>query len=211
MQWIEDNFRLLQLVLGGATLLVWVAYLQVFIDTLRRRRRPMILVTIGPGDDVDARCMISNLGMEPVYLLDVIVRVEAASGVEHAVITDRNPELSGEESRPSRATNQGPLETAATRDIGSFASLVRRAMGKDEDDTDALEDARRLELTAVVAIAADNRLGGAVRAFALNDGEDGGRRLTPETLYARQIRKRSERRRLEARLEERRPGNAPEG
>ncbi|SFP81338.1 hypothetical protein [Tranquillimonas alkanivorans] len=204
LEWIRQNYEIVQVAVGVVTVFVWVAYLQLLLISFRRQRRPMILINCGAGEGVRARCFISNLGMEPVYLLDVTIRVETCEGFETAAITDRNPELEGEVSRPADATHQGPLETGNILDIGSFETLVERAIGDEEGVH--WEDVVRLELTAIIATAADNRLGGARRSFAIEEGDP--YRLVAESLTASQIRSRADRRRITRWLEERRRGVA---
>ena len=169
IDWITAHSTFLQVVLSTLTAVVWIVYLQVFLTSFRRQRRPEILVTLGAGAGLKARCFVTNLGLEPVYISDVMVELETEPGTREAIITDRT-ELSEQQLRnPAEATNQGPLASAACMDIGSVQTLISRAAT--DDGEDAPEDLRRIAVTVVAATAAKGTLVGARREWEVVVGD----------------------------------------
>ena len=119
MSWITAHSSGLQVILNGAMVLIWVLYLQIFLTSFRRQHRSDILITLGAGVGLKARCFVTNLGLEAIYILDVLVEIETDEGKLRAIITDRT-ELSDDElNNPAEATNQGPLKSGDFIDIGS--------------------------------------------------------------------------------------------
>lgn len=108
------------------------------------------------------RCFVANLGLEPVYLSDVIVDLVSGQGHHRATITDRT-ELGEDRLRdPAEATNQGPLESGKYVDIGSFETLVQRVrqQGVDLDDGGEVHS---VEMIAVAEAASSGTHVGAAR------------------------------------------------
>lgn len=204
---ITENATLVRIGLSAVTVLVWIAYLHLLLTNLRHQRRPVLLINTGAGRGVRQRCFLSNLGMEPIYLMDVAIRVEAGDRVAVAAITDPDPESDGAARQAAQATNQGPLDSGAMRDIGCFETLIRRAL--DTVGGAQMEDVTRLDLVAVFAVAAQNRICAAKRGFAILEGDPPD--LVPDAVRARQITGWWRRRRLGQWLEARRQGQHDAG
>ena len=64
----------------AGTALIWVVYLTAFLASYRRQRRPSILITSGAGRGMGAHCFVTNLGLEPVYVLDIILDLTRPDG-----------------------------------------------------------------------------------------------------------------------------------
>lgn len=200
MEWIQSHSSLLQVALNAAMVLIWLVYLQIFLVGYLRQRRPEILINLGPGVGLKARCFISNLGLEPIYVLDVIVTVWDGEK-RTAIITDRT-ELSDEElGNPAEATNQGPLASGAMADIGSFEMLIERAR-KTGLPVDPEAELHRIEVTVAAASSAKGSFVGASRRWAVERNED-RLHLRPTKVGTRQIRSLLGRRRLRAILSRR--------
>jgi len=199
--WIAAHADVLQVLTSVLLALVWIIYLQTFLVGFHRQRRTTLLVNTGVGVGMRARCFVSNLGFEPVYLMQVMVRLRTAEREETAVITDRT-EMTEEQLRdPGEATNQGPLKSGEMSDIGDFHGLFTRASDQVEA---AMTPANVAEFEIVIAAtsAANSAVVGASRRFRLVSGSD-GLIVQPLTLSTRQIRGRLERRRLRRELEAR--------
>ena len=210
LQWIEAHAPALQVAVGALTLLVWLGYFQLLLTSLRHQRRPCLLINTGAGRGIRQRCFVSNLGMEPVYLMDLVIRVEAAGRTEVAAITDPDPDSDDTPRDAANATNQGPLDSGAMRDLGTFETLIARAVR--EVGGLAVEDVQRLDLVAVYAVAAQARIGAAKRGFRIEAGEDGAAaRLLPDSVRVRQVRGWWRRRQLRRWLEARRQGRPRAG
>ncbi len=173
------------------TALIWVVYLSFFLRSYRRQQRPSILITSGAGKDLDAHCFVTNLGLEPVYLLDVVIDlIDPAGKVVRAVIPERTERWShavpGDDDDVRRATNVGALSSGGERDLGRFRTLIERASTENPDI--AAETAfTSLEVTVVTVTASQAELCGASRCYCIEHRPDDHARLKARTIKARQL------------------------
>jgi len=173
------------------TALIWVVYLSVFLRSYRRQQRPSILITSGAGKHLDAHCFVTNLGLEPVYLLDVVIDlIEPGGKVVRAVIPERtehwNNAVPGEEEDIRRATNVGPLSSGGERDLGRFRTLIDRA-GTENPDIKADIAFTSLEVTVVIVTASQAELCGASRCYHIDHTVEGAPCLMAKTIKAKQL------------------------
>lgn len=203
MRWVANNYELISALTSLGMLLVWIVYLQVFVSSYRRQLRATMLIARGAGDGLDARCFLSNMSSGPVYVQSVIATVETAADTLICATTDMD-ELEGELPADTRQrTRQGPLNTGDLRDIGSFRTLVRRALGNRKGDTDREICARKVEAVTVEVLGtygSEDLLVGARRRFNILGG-DTGIRIVADGVHTEQIRTRHERKKLAAELE----------
>ena len=207
--WIADNLTAIQAGAALLSALVWIAYLQVIVTGLRRQRRSEILITLAGRQDLSAEMLISNLGFEPIYVLDILVR--SASDGEEAVVSvvdridpdagDGSGDGSGGTSGGTSAANptlQAPLKSGERVQAGRLDEMLRRAAWWAE--LNARPDRlRRIEVTVAAVTAATSSIVAARRGFVVGC-EEGRVRIRPDGLYARQIRSRAGRRRIERQL-----------
>ncbi|MEI4260550.1 hypothetical protein [Roseovarius sp. D0-M9] len=196
-EWIAENSAGLNVVISVVTVFVWVGYFQLLFLSFRRQRRTRILINRGAGRGTDARCLISNMGAEPLYVISIIGTLEKGGTSMSAEISDLDSYEVGEVSKSSEATNQGPLESGEFMDIGKFSALMARcarALGESEENVSERFDG--LKLTVIAAYGADDLSVGATRRFVL-ETRDGWTKLDPERISTRQLRARRERRELE--------------
>ena len=195
--WLNEHGDLLRLGMDALTALVWVAYLQLFLTSLRRQRRSQILINRGVGAGVDARCFVGNLGHEPIYVLELIGELEADGRRLDAVITDRSDLSRAEVNDPREAANQGPLKSGESYDAGSFRDIADRVLRAHDAPPGGAFD--RVALTVVAATAASGEPVAARRSYR-RTGEGDAAALRPDSVQPRQIRSRLQRRRLKRRL-----------
>ncbi|NIJ69955.1 hypothetical protein [Xanthomonas sp. 60] len=184
------NAPLITAAMTCVTALIWIVYLSVFLRSYRRQQRPSILITSGAGRDLEAHCFVTNLGLEPVYLLDVVIDlIEPDGRVVRAVIPERTehrtPDPAPEDEDIRRATNVGSLTSGGERDLGRFRTLIERAC----TENPAIRAEARfdgLEVTVVAVTASQAELCGASRAYRIEHRDDGARRLFARTIKARQ-------------------------
>ena len=69
-EWISDNSETVNAVSSVAMLLVWIAYLQVFLISYRRQVRPKIVINRAAGSALNASCFVGNISSE----LDLTLR-----------------------------------------------------------------------------------------------------------------------------------------
>ena len=201
MEWLSSHSAALGVIVNTAMLLVWIVYLNIFLVSYLRQRRQCILITQGAGAGLSARCFISNLGLEPIYVVDVLITL-AGGDQRHTVnVTDRTQLTDRELENPREATNQGPMNTGDHASIGEFATLLDRAVAGAPEGLD-IDEVETVEVTVVAATAARGSLVGARRQFALEyDGEN--RSLRARASMAEQIVGRAGRRALRRDLENR--------
>ena len=185
LEWFSANATFVQAVVSIVTALVWLVYLQLFLVSFLRQRRPEILVSRGAGAGLEARCFIANLGLEPIYVSQLLMSVRTSDQTLYAAITDRVSMSEEQERDPKQATNQGPLRSGDSFDAGSFGELVRHALrvaGASEDT-----EVRSFKLTVIALHAASAVFIAGIREYEVIE-RDGGTEVAPTGLTTRQIR-----------------------
>jgi hypothetical protein len=178
-EWVINNHQIVSSVANVAMLFVWIAYLQVFVSSYRRQRRPKILVNRGGGATLDARCLVSNMSAEPIYVESLIATVETADRRWSCPVTELH-DAEPKESRPDLKllTRQGPLLSGHFVDIGSFRNLIEPVLRKGPGSRgDAApedpEDLVAFEIKVIAVHGSEDLLAGAVRRFDLIRQQDG--------------------------------------
>lgn len=192
IDFVKENSEIIRTVTNVAMLVIWITYLQLFLMSYMRQRRSSILVNRGAGRGVEARCLISNMSAEPIYVQSIMAVLQDGGREWTASVTDVE-ELGDNSADIGKATNQGPLHAGDYMDIGSFKSLARRAAEHAGAPVGGMmQDYDSLELIVVAAYASERKSVAARRRFQL---ESGGR-LIPSTVSTRQIRFGPERKRI---------------
>lgn len=203
--WIGNNSAALGAVLSLCTAVIWIVYLQIIFASYKRQRRTRILIARGAGDGIESRCLISNMGAEPLYVVSIIATLHVGDRRITSAVTDLETEEMGEIGEAREGTNQGPLKTGEYMDIGRFADLMTRsAREAGASDVAVPEDIGAVELTVIGAYGADDLSVGATRHFDVVRGESGEWVLDPPRISTRQMRSRRDRRALERMLYEHR-------
>ena len=199
MEWIAANSDALSVISSAVMALIWIVYLQIFFSQLHRNRRPVILISRSAGRGPAARIFVSNMGAEPIYLVNLIADIETETASAVAIITDHD-DISGEETgNPAEATNEGPLGSGQYLDAGSFNHLMSRIADHANPRID-LEEVTRITLTVAASTGHSTRIAGGRRSFAIRR-ENGDVVFQPETFDTYQLRGPLTRRRLRTRLE----------
>ncbi|WP_139206544.1 hypothetical protein [Paracoccus homiensis] len=184
--WLVENAGLVQAAVGIVTALVWFVYLQVLVSGVRRQRRTEILIHLGGSRSLDGRLFISNLGFEPIYILEILLTLRTPYGERETSVADRTEIAKEEVKNPVATTSQGPLKSGEFVDIGSFDDLLQRAQRNTSDDLQA-DGVSRVELKVAAISAASSAVVAAKRQFCITF--DAGKcRIRPKTVYATQIR-----------------------
>lgn len=204
LQTLLDYAPLVSALMAAATALIWIIYLNVFLSSYRRQRRPSILITSGAGRGMRTHCFVTNLGLEPIFLLDIILDLTQPDGTRvRAVIPERNERWSDDDPLDTAdariATNVGPLRSGEEIDIGRFSTLIERAC-LENPQVRADMPVACLEVTVVAITAAGATLCGASRRYRVDHDAEGAVRLRPTTVKARQLQGVFARRRLSREL-----------
>jgi hypothetical protein len=205
LDFIGEHSDVINAISNAAIVLIWMVYLQLFLITFRRQNRTSIHIDRGVSMDEHARCIVTNMGQEPVYLLAVVVDFGGAAGSSRAVVTDRDEMAEQEVAAQLDRTNQGPMAQGEARDIGSLADLMQRARHRLSADLPRTE----IDSMCVSVVAISNQgehLVAAQKEFDADHRMDGTTIFVPATALTRQIRSRWKRRRLLALLENGAPG-----
>ena len=154
MQWLADHSAALSVALNAAMLVVWISYLNIFLFSFLRQRRQLVTITQGAGAALNAKCFVSNLGLEPIYIAEVVIDLLVAGERCQAVVTDRTLMSDQELQDPREATNQGPLQSGHHSSIGEFGDLIRRGLSSSECKG-TLDEVSEVTVTVVTATAAN--------------------------------------------------------
>lgn len=203
LDWIAAQSAAISAIANAAIVAIWVVYLQLFLITFRRQRRTSIHIDRGVASDEHARCIVTNMGQEPIYLLAVVVDFGEEGHRSRAVVTDRDELADQDVAAKLDRTNQGPLAQGEARDVGSLAELMQRARAR----LDAKIDQAEIDRMCVSAVAISHQgehLVAARKDFVAEHRQDGRVLFTPATVLTRQIRSRWKRRELLEFLETRR-------
>lgn len=196
---ISQHSGLIQIGINTVTALVWVIYLQILVTGFRRQRRSNILIHRSAGHDDTARCVVSNMGAEPIHVTSIIADLEIEGETHSAVVTDRKELADNGEPNALDRTTQGPLESGASRDAGSFKELTVRALGYLGLD-DRIDDVERITLTVAAATGHDTFLSAGQQSFRV-EMDEGRHVFLPASTLTKQIRSRRDRRALRQRLD----------
>jgi hypothetical protein len=194
--WFASNHQVISALANIAMLFVWIAYLQVFVSSYRRQKRPNILINRGAGSGLEARCLISNMSAEAIYIESIIATVETTEGRWSCPVTEM---LEGRSDLDLK-TRQGPVQPGQFVDIGSFQNLIepvlRRSTGlRGAVAPDDLENLVAFELKVIAVHGSEDLLAGAMRRFDLIRRQD-QLLLRGHAVGTQQIRSRRERGRL---------------
>lgn len=160
IDWLQEYSGALNLVLNGAMLLVWLAYLHLFLTSFRRANRAVVHIARATDTNGEARCLVTNMGSDMVYILGIKVEVRAGEDRHTALVTDRVHEDDPLGGQMRDRTNQGPLSGGEVLDIGAFHRICQRAM----EGTDGAEP-ESVEITVIVAAQQAQRLMGGHKRF----------------------------------------------
>lgn len=198
IDWIGGNSELLNTIISAILMVVWIVYLNLFLQSLRRTKRPMLMISRGAGSGPEARMFLSNMGAEPIYVTALIADIEYGDERASVTITENDEIAADNLSDPSEATNEGPLGSGDFQDAGSFGGMMKRiSMHAAEDiDPDRID---RVTLTIVAATGHSAALSAGRKTYRILRRE-GGTVFHPEHLSTIQLRSRLARRRIRNRL-----------
>lgn len=184
--WLQENEVIINLLLQGLLFLVWGVYLQLFLLGFVWTRQSVILIHIAAARGPSGRCLVTNMGAQPIYLLGIVMQQHNDAGKVFTPVTDRE-ELNWKDlNQPVEATNQGPLVTGEFRDIGDFSALERRAHNHIKA-RDLPDHPKEITLYIVATSGHKAKLVGCRQTF-VSSGDGDKPEYRAKTINARQIR-----------------------
>jgi len=200
LDWIAENSATLQVAITLLTALVWLAYLHILWLNFRRQRQAVILINRSIAQDENAHCFVTNMGAEPIYLMEVMARVVTEDKTYTVKVTEREEVALDDVENPLTRTNQGPIKSGDFIDVGSFLDLLHRAEVR--IGTEGLFDTiKQMDLTVAAVDGHATHLVAARRKFKA-EWKDGKPYFVPEKVMTSQIRNVFQRRKIAALLEE---------
>ena len=196
LDWIKANTDLLNLAVNVGMLLVWIAYLQVFLLGYLRQRQPSVLITRGAGVGVDARCIVGNMSANPIYVMSIIARATSPSGTTMGSVTDLQGSDKDDQAPLSEVTNQGPLLSGHYMQVDTYRNILARLAAEGGIEGEQVQEGQEIEVTVIAAHGSDDLLIGARRAFRVELRES-KLVLVSIQFATEQIRSRPARRRLQ--------------
>jgi hypothetical protein len=200
LDWIAENSGTLQLAISLFTAVVWLAYLHILWLSFRRQRQTVILINRSIANDENAHCFVTNMGAEPIYLMEVMARVVTQDKTYVVKVTEREEVAFSEFEDPLARTNQGPIKSGEFIDIGSFTDLLRRADVRIGSDG-IFDRVLQMDLTVAAVDGHATYLVAARRQFKAQ-WNDGKPYFVPERVMTHQIRSLFQRRKIVSMLEE---------
>ncbi|QXT38148.1 hypothetical protein [Gymnodinialimonas ceratoperidinii] len=186
LDWIAANSSSLQLAISLATAVIWMAYLHILWLNFRRQRQAVILINRSIAQDENAHCFVTNMGAEPIYLMEVMARVKTDDKTYVVKVTEREEIPLEDMDDPLARTNQGPLKSGEFVDIGSFLDILHRADAR--VGTDGLfHEVQEMEIIVAAADGHAKHLIAASRNFNA-EWTDDKPCFVPDTIMTRQIR-----------------------
>jgi hypothetical protein len=207
---LQQNYGAVSAVASILTLAIWALYFQLLLNSYRHRIRAKININRGGGRTSAARCVISNMSAEAVYVEAIVLTLGDGDRRSVCHLSELDVSLSSD-GDPRSQIFQGPLNSGEFIDIGTFDSLIDRARNSFAEQEALRNDTENLQVMVVGNYTGDDGLIAAERTYQLAVKEE-RRLLISATVSTRQVRSRHELRNIERfMLEWHRRGAQPAG
>lgn len=206
IDWLKDNHQLVSLVISASTLLVWVFYAQLLLLNFKRQRKPSLIINRGAGHGLSSLCLISNMSAEPMFINQLVVRIETSKGPLELDVTDIRQSIDDETAASPdlaiyQTTHQGPLRSGDFIHIGTFRGMLRGVADRHGIELDGYRPIgdrkfHTLEIRAVAFYGPERHPIGVLRRFQLADRGGPDCILIPESPFTEQLLSRRDRRKV---------------
>ena len=197
---------------------VWAVYLALFWRNYRQQHRAKIVIGLGEGVGLDALCLVSNMGSEPIHIEGVIIAAEHQGRRWDKAITGI-PNMD-ERSGPMKPAREGPLKSGEYIVLGTFRDLLEFAKGQlaEGETADPVDNTRpaldAIAICVVADLSSESGLVYARRRFVIRS-QPHGVVFRPEEPDTRRLTRARDRREMEEilrrDLEETAADGAPSG
>ncbi|WP_110670014.1 hypothetical protein [Salinicola halophilus] len=181
-QWISEYSGAISAVASCLTFLIWLFYLQMLYQGFKRQRQPKIIVNRGGGSGLDARCVISNMSSESIFIEHLVAVLYTDRGTLLKDLTDLEPPQNRQDlenwENLNEVTRQGPMLSGSYSHVGSFADIANRVLRSHgiEAEGAVAKDGRALqalEIRVIAVYGSEDHPVGASRTFAMVQSDDG--------------------------------------
>ncbi|WP_415845306.1 hypothetical protein ACMYUJ_00335 [Stutzerimonas zhaodongensis] len=204
IDWLKDNHQLISLVISASTLLVWVFYAQLLLLNFQRQRKPSLIINRGAGHGLSSLCLISNMSAEPMFINQLVVRIESSKGPLELDVTDIRQSIDDETAASPdlaiyQATHQGPIRSGDFIHVGTFKGMLQGVAERHGIELDGHKPVgdwkfHTLEVRAVAFYGPERHPIGVLRRFQLADRGEPDCVLIPESPFTEQLLSRRDRR-----------------
>jgi len=199
MNWLSENSQTVSALVSTGTLAVWMIYLHVFLRSFRQQNRANILINLGGGHGLDARCLVTNMSANPIYIYAMKATLYRPDGPIRSAVTELD--AVEEWQNPSDLqlwTRQGPLQPGGVRDMGAMRAIIDHVLRKRSEQATPPEQAgiESIEIQVAAVFAPEELLAAAARHFTVIAGSE-TLAIRANTLGTKQIRSHRERREME--------------
>jgi hypothetical protein len=198
--WFTDNSEVISLALSLLMLIVWTIYLQLIYFQFRDARRSSILITRAAGRGMHSRCLITNMGRMPIYVISLIGKLRVGQRAINLQLTDLQEQPGDLGNNPLSKMQQGSLETGEYLNIGHFDEIIERMLHASDEAETEITDVNEVELTVVAFHGWEKLPVGAVRRFEIKSRSENLHEIAPMNVATEQIRHRHARHQLCNRL-----------
>lgn len=203
--WLIEHHAVIASYAGVGTLAIWGVYLHLLLQSHRRQRKPMLLISKDGSEGLSARCMVTNMSQEAVYIESVVVELRCGSDCTTAYITEAEDiRTAGNPIGWEKLTRQGPLKSGTMTDMGTFDCILDYLARSSDAGPVFLgsalaEDPHSCDISILGFYGSEDLLIGATRRFVF-DGSGAELTLKTASVDTRQIASQRERRRLSRQL-----------
>lgn len=196
-RFITEHSAALNVMVNALMTVIWLAYLQLFLISFHRSNRAVVHIGMADESGGDARCIVSNMGANVVYVSAILVDFEHEDGATSAIVTDRVEQDAPDVEDYRKRTNQGPLAGGESIDIGTFRKLAER-VSRNTGAQVRLDECSAITVTVAIAAQQAQSVRGGYKRFDMDRDGDGPLRFRSKDLLTRQIKGRGQRKKLEA-------------
>ena len=179
MEWLSNHSSAINAVTGFFTLLVWLFYAQLLYLNFRRQRQPKIIINRGGGKTLQARCVVSNMSPEAIFIEHIFAILHTDKGNYAISMIDMEDAEKPKSSQLAETTRQGPMMPGSFNDIGTFEGIVQKVQAYHGISADEVA-LKAIELRFIAVYGSEDAPVGALRTFELVESEK-GHFLTPTT------------------------------
>ncbi len=170
IQFLTDHVDLVNTALNLTMVVIWIAYLQIFLVSHLRQSRSVIHIDLGLADGSLSRCLVTNLSSGAIYVQGIAADLGRDGQSSRMVITEREEIKTQDVVDPMERTNRGTLQPGQTVDIGSLDDMIRRAQIR-LGEAWSFDEIEKVTLIVVGISGQADRIVGASKEFSVQHEE----------------------------------------